>query len=606
MSRHRNVRHLVAEGDYYDDEDYYDDDYYDDFDDYGGAAPMAPKTGNNSNKAKQTQPKKPQQQQSNSKLQSSNEATAAVTSPPPGFASNRSPSSGTDTLISTPSMKVVPGSTVASTAKGSVGGVLTSPGTTTTTSSTNVSATPPPLPAILKESSSGCKPTLTVVILGHVDAGKSTVTGHLLYRNQQEQQSSSPSLYGRSRPPTNWAWLLDEDDQERAHGVTMDIATKTIETARYNVVLQDAPGHADYVPAMITGTASADAALLVVDATDGAAHTALQSGQLKEHAYVARGLGVNQILVVINKMDLVDWSQEVYESMRFTLETFLTSIGYAESKLRYVPVSGLTGVNVYTDKRKRVDPTTAAEYAALSSWYENGPTLWQALDGFVAPVRKNVEKPLLVIVTDVLGEQGKGVAVRAKMATGWLGLNETLIVLPIGDAVTVHKLASVQSLEASGSQSSATDRSKYAISGELVDLTLTGIDVSRISTGSVLCREEWRPPLGRYCRAKIWILDALSIPLIRGAQAIFHMHHLDVPCYCSKLIRTLQKDGVTVAKERPRALTANTQAIVELTLSNAIAMEAFTDCRALGRFVLRRNGDSVAVGRIEEVLMVNR
>jgi elongation factor 1 alpha-like protein len=123
----------------------------------------------------------------------------------------------------------------------------------------------------------------------------------------------------------------------------------------------------------------------------------------------------------------------------------------------------------------------------------------------------------------------------------------------------------------------------------------------RLSVGSLLCRANQLPVMASQCRAKVWILEGLSIPIIRGASCIFHMHQLDVPCHLNQLLRTLQKDGTT-AKERPRVLTSNTQAVIEIKLSSPIVMEAFSDCRALGRFVLRRGGDTIGVGRIEQVL----
>jgi elongation factor 1 alpha-like protein len=415
------------------------------------------------------------------------------------------------------------------------------------------------------------KTPLTLVILGHVDAGKSTITGRLLH-------SAS-----HGRMPTNFAWLLDEDEKERQHGVTMDIATKQFTTPKFDIVLQDAPGHADFVPAMITGTSAADATLLVVDATDFG--TGFVAGQLKEHVYLAKGLGVQQVLVVVNKMDVVEWKQEKFEEIRTELGRFLNKVGYSENKIRYVPVSGLVGTNIIKSSNE-------------CDWYK-GPTLLQALDGFDPPVQqqqKLLEKPLRMILTDVLSEQGKGVAVRAKVAQGWLQSGDSLVVLPIGDETTITKLSSLQS-----NASASTERYQYAAAGEMIDCVLQGMDIMRTSTGNVLCSTHQRPPMSQKCLAKIWVLEG-TLPIIRGAQVLFHMHHLDVPCHLSSLIRTFNfKDG-SVLKERPRALTSNTQAEVELTLSVPIVMEAFADCRALGRFVLRRGGDSVAVGRILQVL----
>ena len=564
MSRHRNMKHLIAE-----EEDYYDDDYYDDHDAYDDY--VAPPRQQTSSKAKQQQQQQAKAKQQIKKAQPPPVSPAKKTATPHPLASPVPP-------LSSSSTKPPP-------ATRSPPAILLPQTTTTTTTQEQQNQSPKRTP-------------LTVVVLGHVDAGKSTVTGHLLYhshsRNQQLYNNNNNNNTITTTAATNYAWLLDEDEQERAHGVTMDVATKTLATAtRHHLVLLDAPGHSDYVPAMITGTAGADAALLCVDATDFA--TAFGSGQLREHATLARGLGVQQVLVVVTKMDLMRWDGERYRQICERLERFLTTqAGFGASKIRSVPVSALAGDNMFV-----------APQQAAAEWYK-GPTLWQALDDFEVPQQqqqqnKALHKPARILLTDVLAEQGRGgVAVRIKVLQGWMKAGEAAVVLPVGDDARLTKFVSLSRNDDGDNNNS--ERSKYAAVGEVVDAVVNGVDITRLSTGNIVTRPDERPPLATKCRAKVWIMDGLTIPIIRGATAIFHMHHLDVPCHVSSILRTLQKDGTTPAKERPRALTANTQAVVELTLLTPICMEAFADCRALARFVLRRGGDSIAVGRIEHVL----
>jgi len=594
MSRHRNVKQLVDD-DYYDD---YDDDYYDegydDYDDYTGGSAQVQQTKKKQSAAKKAPaPVKPKQQQqsatNNTKKDNKTSAAKGPTAPPAGFSA------------AAPQTKATPQSATVSAEK-------TTPSVTTAASGTPQAA-PPPVPAILRQQqadnnskTTNKKVPITVVVLGHVDAGKSTVTGHLLYGSSSMSGSSAGNKQGRNST-VNYAWLLDEDSKEQAHGITMDIATKQLETTNFQVVLQDAPGHAEYVPQMITGTSSADAALLTVDATD--LHTALHKsggGQLREHVYLARGLGVNQILVVFNKMDLVGWDNATqYAAMEAQLRTFLIQqVGYPASKVRCVPVSGLTGTNIFSVANKSSDDDTMK----LRSWYK-GPTLQEALDQFEPPIKQQqnlLEKPLRIVVSDVLDGSGTGVAVRAKVVAGWAKQGEPMVVLPVGDETTLTKLSSLHSNSVE-TQQKASERRLYCVAGEVIDCTVANIDAQRISTGSILARPNFRPPLASRCRAKIFVLDGITIPLIRGAQAIFHMHHLDIPCNIAVLVRTLKPDGTSVLKERPRALTKSCNAIVELQLAVPVCMEAFADCRALGRFVLRRSGDSIAVGRIEEVML---
>ena len=554
MSRHRNVKNMIEE-DYYDDD--YDDDYYDDYDDYGGYAAPPKKAAPKKNvavkpKAAAVPAKKQQPQNLASKVDSK---------------------------------------------------------TKTTVVSCNWNEPPPAVPDVLKQDTSDAatitktpkaKIPLTVVILGHVDAGKSTVTGNLLYGHRHNNNNK------RTTTAVNYAWLLDEDEQERAHGVTMDIATKQLPshiTSHFQIVLQDAPGHSDYIPAMITGTAAADACLICVDATD--VNTALRGG-LREHAYLAKGLGVNQMVVGMNKMDLVGWdNQAQYKLLSQRVLDFLKQVGY--HKARCVPLSGTTGINIFGSQRQGYDTDEAT--TTLRSWYK-GPTLVEALDSFDPPIKQQqnlLEKPVRIIVTDVLEGSGSGVAVRAKVAQGWAKQGEPLVVLPVGDETTLTKLSSLheQQGEDGAQQDTATAKARrqYCVAGEMVDCTVTNIDSQRISTGSILTRPNNRPIAANRCRAKIFVLDGLTIPLIRGAQAIFHMHHLDIPCHLAVLVRTLKPDGTTTLKERPRALTKSCNAIVEVLLSVPVCIEAFSDCRALGKFVLRRAGQSIAVGRIEEVML---
>lgn len=302
------------------------------------------------------------------------------------------------------------------------------------------------------------------------------------------------------------------------------------------------------------------------------------------------------MIVAINKMDLLAWSEDAYQDMKTQLQIFLQGLGYQPAKLHFIPLSGLTGVNVFNKPAEENVPE-------LTSWYY-GPTLWQTLDRFDPPPagQKLLEKPLRMIVTDVVAEQGKGVAVRTKVVSGWLAQGELLVVSPVQDETVAHKMTRVQSLDAQQPDTSNNnERDRYAVCGDLLDMVLSGLDINRISTGNILARPGLVPPLTTRVRAKIFVLEGLTIPIILGAQTILHMHYLDVPSHLSMLLRTLKPNGATVLKERPRVLTAKTQAIVEITLHLPIVMEAFSDCRALGRFVLRRSGASIAVGRVEEV-----
>ena len=211
------------------------------------------------------------------------------------------------------------------------------------------------------------------------------------------------------------------------------------------------------------------------------------------------------------------------------------------------------------------------------------------------------EKPLRFVLSDVYAE-GRGVIARGRVVQGFMRVDERLCVYPIGDAATVSKLEHLQppSFTKEVGLEEQNQRLSVGLAGDTVEILLSGIDIMRISIGNVLTNAN-SPPICRRAKAKILVMEHLTIPIIRGAQVLFHMHSLDIPAVVNKLIAITKRDG-SIKKERPRALTGGSSATVEVTLSDKICMEPFAECRALGRFVLRRSGDTIAVGIIEELI----
>jgi elongation factor 1 alpha-like protein len=198
-------------------------------------------------------------------------------------------------------------------------------------------------------------------------------------------------------------------------------------------------------------------------------------------------------------------------------------------------------------------------------------------------------------VSDVYAE-GKGVVTRGRIVQGFIEVGDRLVVLPVGDLVTVSRL---EHLQAPSDDMDDPKRLSVGIAGDTVDLVFNDIDIMRLTVGNVFSVPNARPPLTKKAKARVIVMDKLTVPIIRGAQVIFHMHSLDVPAVMTKLVAVLKGDG-TVQKERPRAITGGANAVVEITLSDKIVMESYSECRALGRFVLRRGGDTIAIGIIDE------
>jgi len=238
-----------------------------------------------------------------------------------------------------------------------------------------------------KKSRGDAKEAINLIVIGHVDSGKSTLMGHLLFQLGQVSQKIMHKYEQESRKLGKqsfmYAWLLDETEEERERGITMDVGQNRFETDHRVVTLLDAPGHKDFIPNMISGAYQADVAVLVVNATTGEFEAGFESGgQTREHALLVRSLGVSQLCIAVNKLDTVDWSHERFNNIRDKLKVFLTKqAGFRESDLNFIPCSGLTGENL----------TKVSSSQTLKSWYQ-GPTLVEVVDTMKTPVR-DIDKP---------------------------------------------------------------------------------------------------------------------------------------------------------------------------------------------------------------------
>ncbi|CAG8709218.1 4391_t:CDS:10, partial [Acaulospora morrowiae] len=265
---------------------------------------------------------------------------------------------------------------------------------------------------------------LNLVVIGHVDAGKSTLMGHLLYLlgevNEKTMKGYERESSRIGKSSFSYAWVLDETDEERRRGITMDIAITKFETENRRFTLLDAPGHKDFIPNMISGAAQADVAILVVDATTGEFEAGFEAnGQTKEHALLVRSLGVQQLVVAINKLDVVGWSRARYDEIVTKLSNFLSSTNFKKDKVFYVPCSGLTGENLVERSPNTLD------------WYD-GKTLVQQIDLFEPPVRL-LEKPFRLSVSDFFkGGMGNssGVMVAGRIEGGSIQVGDEIMVVP--------------------------------------------------------------------------------------------------------------------------------------------------------------------------------
>ncbi|XP_030753765.1 HBS1-like protein [Sitophilus oryzae] len=426
------------------------------------------------------------------------------------------------------------------------------------------------------------KDHLYMVVIGHVDAGKSTLMGRLLCDLGQVNKKTMHKYEQESKKLGKqsfmYAWVLDETGEERNRGITMDVGRYQFETKTKEVTLLDAPGHKDFIPNMISGAGQADVGVLVVDATRGEFETGFDlGGQTREHALLVRSLGVTQLAVVINKLDTVSWSKDRFEEIVQKLKTFLKQAGFKENDVTFVPCSGLTGQNL-------VKPPTENE---LLEWYK-GPCLLEVIDKFRAPARP-ITKPFKFSVNDVFKGTGTGFCVAGRVETGVLNTGDKVLVCPNKDLAAVKSLA-------------IEEVSKVVVfAGDQATVTLSGIEMQNVSVGNILCDPGNPVQVSSRFEARIVIFN-IAVPITKGYSVVLHHQSLVEPAVISKLTSQLNKSNGEVQKKHPRFLSKNSSAIVEISVSKPIALEVYSECKELGRVMLRVGGATIAAGLVTKVL----
>eukprot|EP01094_Clydonella_sp_ATCC50884_P011114 TRINITY_DN20910_c0_g1_i1.p1 TRINITY_DN20910_c0_g1~~TRINITY_DN20910_c0_g1_i1.p1 ORF type:complete len:456 (+),score=167.15 TRINITY_DN20910_c0_g1_i1:32-1369(+) len=416
-----------------------------------------------------------------------------------------------------------------------------------------------------------------MVVTGHVDAGKSTIMGHLLHLlghvSKRDMHKFEQEAKREGKASFAFAWVMDAHAEERSRGVTMDVAVRHFETPTKRVCLLDAPGHKDFVPNMITGAAQADVAVLVINSTTNEFEAGFsEHGQTKEHAILLRSLGVAQLLVLVNKMDTVGWEEARFDEIRSALLPFLKGAGFRESNVRFIPCSGYTGENL----TRPVDPATCP-------WYSKGDTLEAAIDRFKVPAR-DVDKPLRLCISDVFkGSQG-GSIVAGRVEAGVVAQGDTVAIAPEGQTCGVKSV-----LDAGGK---STD---WAAAGENVELVLSGLDLANVRVGSFVCDPERVITSSARFHAQIITFD-MRVPLALGHSVVLHTQAVNEPANITRMMALLDRATGEPRKKKPRCIPSRSTALVEITVARPVCLEVFAEMKALGRFTLRHGGDTIAAG----------
>ncbi len=425
------------------------------------------------------------------------------------------------------------------------------------------------------------KPHLNLVVIGHVDHGKSTMVGHLLLQTGNVSQKTIDEYAKQSETTGSgdtfkFAWVLDNLKEERERGVTIDLAFQKFETDKIFFTIIDAPGHRDFIKNMITGTSQADCAILTISAKKGEFEVGIgPGGQAREHAYLARTLGVNQLIVAISKMDdaTVKFSQERYEECKKEVGSLLKVVGYDPSKISFVPLSGWTGDNLTKPSDKM-------------PWYK-GPTLLEVLNTFTVPP-KPTDKPLRIPVQDVYSITGVGAVPVGRVETGILKEGDKLIFMP------ANVNAECKSIE--------THHTKIpeAGPGDNIGFNVRGVEKGSIRRGDVAGHAKNPPSVVNEFIGQIIVIHHPTA-IARGYTPVMHAHTSTMAATFTELLQKIDPRTGQVVEEKPSFLKTGDSGLVKIRPLGPIVVETYSDIPQLGRFAIRDMGMTIAVGVVKEI-----
>ncbi|MCD6227220.1 translation elongation factor EF-1 subunit alpha [Candidatus Micrarchaeota archaeon] len=410
------------------------------------------------------------------------------------------------------------------------------------------------------------KPHLNLVFIGHIDHGKSTLVGRVLYEtgaiSEQTLRKLKEEAQKYGKETFEFAYVMDNLKDERERGITIDVAHKEFNTDKYYFTIIDAPGHRDFVKNMITGASQADAAVLVVSVKEGI------KAQTREHAFLAKVLGINQMIVAVNKMDTVNYSQDEYNKVTEELKEFMKKIGYDVDKIPFVPVSAYKGDNVI----KKSENT---------SWW-NGKTLVEYFNDFTVPP-KLTDKPLRLPIQDVYTITGHGTVPVGRVETGVMKPGMQIIINP-GNIKTEVKKIEMHHQEL-----------KEAIPGDNVGFNIKGVDKKAIKRGCVVGPVDNPPTVAKEFKAQIIVLQH---PTAFGAgyTPVFHAHEVQFPGTITEIV---EKKGGDM--EHKDILKTGDSAVVKIKPLKPIVIEKYQDFPPLGRFAIRDMGMTIAAGVVLDV-----
>ncbi len=416
------------------------------------------------------------------------------------------------------------------------------------------------------------KPHMNLVTIGHVDHGKSTLVGRLLYDTGSIREEDLRKLREEAKQykkeTFEFAFIMDRLKEERERGVTIDIMHTRFESPKYYFTVIDAPGHRDFVKNMITGASQADAAILVVSAKDG-----IQE-QTKEHVFLVKILGINQLVVVINKMDAVNYDKAKFEEVKEQVANLLRAVGYNPDKILFIPASAYYGDNVVKKSDKM-------------PWYD-GPTVLEALDGFEEPP-KPIDKPLRIPIQDVYSITGVGTVPVGRVETGVLKVGDTVVFKP-SDAQ-----GEVRSIEMHH------EAIKEAKPGDNIGFNVRGVGKNDIRRGDVAGHPDNPPTVVKEFTAQIIVLNHPNV-ITKGYTPVFHCHTAQVACKIVEIEKKLDPKTGQVVQENPDFIKTGDAAVIRCVPTKPMVVEKISEFPQLARFAIRDMGITVAAGMCLDVV----
>jgi elongation factor 1-alpha len=427
---------------------------------------------------------------------------------------------------------------------------------------------------------------VSLVVIGHVDSGKSTSTGHLIYKcggiDKRTIEKYEKEAEEMGKGSFKYAWVLDKLKAERERGITIDIALWKFESASSVFTIIDAPGHRDFIKNMITGTSQADVAILMIASPSGEFESGWsKDGQTREHALLAFTMGVKQMICCCNKMDAkgAEYKEERYNEIKAEVSAYLKQVGYKIETVPFIPISGWVGDNML-------------EPSENMPWYK-GPYLLQALDA-IKPPKRPILKPLRLPLQDVYKISGIGTVPVGRVETGVIKPAMTVTFGPMG---TTTECKSVEMHH---------EQVAEAIPGDNVGFNVKGLSVTDIKRGYVASDAKNSPAMDtEYFKAQVIVMNHPG-QIMNGYAPVLDCHTCHIACKFAEIESKMDKRTGKVMEEFPKAIKSQDAAIVKLIPSKPMVVESFNEFPPLGRFAVRDMKQTVAVGVIKETVKKDR